>query len=212
MAKAISNKNVIDAHFEVADFSGKWLDSFGKPELRGAWTIYGGSGCGKTTFALELCKYLSSFCRVAYDTLEQGLSLSFQTAWKRVNMTEAGAQVVVLDKESIADLRERLSKRKSPDVVIIDSITCLVGFTKRDFVSLLHDFPNKLFIFLAHEKNGKPDPAIAETVRRLSEVKIHVEGYTAYFTTRYEDSERGEGGKDFVIWEQGAAEYMANNL
>lgn len=212
MAKAISNKNVVDAHFEVADFSGKWLDSFGRPELRGAWIIYGGSGCGKTTFALKLCKYLSTYCKVAYDTLEQGLSLSFQTAWKRVNMEEAGAKVVVLDKESIADLRERLAKRKSSDVVIIDSITCLVGFTKRDFVSLLRDFPNKLFIFLAHEKNGRPDPAIAETVRRLSEVKIRVDGYTAYFTTRYENSERGEGGKDYVIWEQGAAEYMANNL
>ncbi len=42
MAKAISNKNVVNAKFKVADFTGKWLASFGKPELRGAWIIYGG--------------------------------------------------------------------------------------------------------------------------------------------------------------------------
>jgi len=212
MAKAISNKNVLDAHFEIADFSGKWLESFGKPELRGSWIIYGNSGSGKTTFALELCKYLSGFRRAAYNTLEQGLSLSFQTAWKRVAMQEVGSQVIVLDRENIDDLRDRLSRRKSPDVIIIDSLTCLVGFTKRDYVNLLRTNPNKLFIFLAHERNHMPEPAIAETVRRLSEVKIRVEGYKAFITTRYENAQRGEGGKDFIIWEKGAAEYWANNL
>lgn len=83
MAKAISNKNVVNAKFKVADFTGKWLASFGKPELRGAWIIYGESGGGKTHLALELLKYLCGFVdRAAYDTLEQGLSLSFQNAWK----------------------------------------------------------------------------------------------------------------------------------
>ena len=87
MAKAISNKNVLDARFEVADFSGRWLESFGRPELRGAWIIYGESGSGKTHFALQLLKYLSGFVdRAAYDTLEQGLSLSFQNAWKDAAM------------------------------------------------------------------------------------------------------------------------------
>lgn len=212
MAKAISNKNVLDARFEVADFEGKWLSSFGRPELRGSWIIFGNSGSGKTTFALELCKYLSGFGKAAYDTLEQGLSLSFQTAWKRVAMQEAGSQVIVLDRETIGDLRARLSHRKSPDIIIIDSLTCLVGFNKREYVSLLQAFPNKLFIFIAHERNHIPEPAIAETVRRLSEVKIRVEGYKAFVTTRYENSQRGEGGKDFIIWDKGANEYWTNNL
>ena len=82
MARAISNKNLCDAIFQVADFDGKWLDSFGKPELRGAWIIYGESGSGKTHFALELLNYLTGFVqRSAYDTIEQGKSLSFQNAW-----------------------------------------------------------------------------------------------------------------------------------
>ena len=96
MAKAISNRNVLDAKFDIADFSGKWLEAFGKPELRGAWSIYGEIGSGKTHFALQLLKYLSGFVnRAAYDTLEQGLSLSFQTAWKDVAMQEVGSRVIV---------------------------------------------------------------------------------------------------------------------
>lgn len=88
MARAISNKNVLQAKFDVADFDGAFLASFGRPELRGEWLIYGGSGCGKTTFVMQLCKYLTRFRRVAYNSLEQGLSLSLQRhgsawAWKK---------------------------------------------------------------------------------------------------------------------------------
>lgn len=212
MAKAISNKNVLDARFEVADFTGRWLASFGKPELRGVWIIYGESGGGKTHFALELLKYLSGFVdRVAYDTLEQGLSLSFQNAWKDVAMQDVGSRVVVLSKEPIKDLCERLRKRKSPDVVVIDSITALVGFTRQVFMGLINEFPGKLFIFIAHEENNKPYPAIAQHVRKLSEVKIRVVGYKAFITTRFRVGD-GEGGADFTIWEQGANEYWADKL
>lgn len=212
MAKAISNKNVLDARFKVADFAGKWLASFGKPELRGAWIIYGESGSGKTHFALELLKYLSGFVdRAAYNTLEQGLSLSFQNAWKDAAMHEVGSRVIVLAKEPIKDLRERLRKRKSPDIVVIDSITALVGFTRAVFIELINEFPDKLFVFIAHEENNKPYPAIAQHVRKLSEVKIRVEGYKAFITTRFQ-GDNGEGGSDFVIWEHGAQEYWIDKL
>lgn len=212
MAKAISNKNVVNAKFKVADFTGKWLASFGKPELRGAWIIYGESGGGKTHLALELLKYLCGFVdRAAYDTLEQGLSLSFQNAWKNAAMQEVGSRVIVLAKEPIKELRERLRKRKSPNVIVIDSITALVGFTRTVFMELINEFPDKLFIFIAHEENNKPYPAIAQHVRKLSEVKIRVEGYKGFVTTRFK-GKKGEGGADFVIWEQGANEYWIDKL
>ena len=70
------------------------------------------------------------------------------------------------------------------------------------------EFPDKLFIFLAHEENGKPYPAIAQHIRKLSEVKCRVEGFTAYITTRFQSKEGG--GEDFVIWEEGAAAYAAD--
>lgn len=90
MGRAISNRNVLTAKFEVAEFDGAFLASFGKPELRGVWIVYGGSGSGKTTFLMQLCKYLTRFRRVAYNSLEQGLSLSLQKAWERVRMDEVG--------------------------------------------------------------------------------------------------------------------------
>ena len=53
---------------------------------------------------------------------------------------------------------------------------------------------------------------MAGKIRYDAEIKIKVEGFKAFVTTRYEDAERGEGGADFIIWEQGAAEYWAEQL
>lgn len=212
MGKAISNRDVAAARFETVPFEGEWLAAIGRPELRGSWLVFGQSGSGKTTFALQLARYLSRFARVAYNTLEQGLSLSFQSAWIRAGMEEAGSAIVVLDKEPLPQLRQRLAKRRSPQVVIIDSLTALPGFTRKDYLSLVGGFPGKLFVFLAHERKGLPDPAIAETVRRLSEVKIYVEGFRAHISSRYACPERGEGVSDYIIWRQGADEYHLQNI
>lgn len=210
MARAISNKNVVNAKFEVAEFDGAFLASFGKPELRGSWIIYGGSGSGKTTFVMQLSKYLTRFRRVAYNSLEQGLSLSLQKAWERVAMEEVGSRIILLAKESLQDLKLRLNKKQSPDIVVIDSVQYWHGLKWSDFTSLKDGYPNKLFIFVSHERGNLPDGKLAQKIRYDSDVKIRVEGYKAFVTTRYESPELGEGGKDFVIWEDGANKYWVN--
>lgn len=212
MARAISNKNVLTAKFEVAEFDGEFLASFGKPELRGAWLIFGGSGCGKTTFVMQVCKYLTRFGRVAYDSLEQGLSLSLQRAWERVNMQEVGNQIILLNKEQLKDLCVRLRKKQSPDIIVIDSVQYLSRFNKDQYQALLNEFRNKLFIFVSQERNREPKGMMADHIRYDSDIKIRVEGYKAFVTTRYELPELGEGGADFVIWEKGAQAYWVDKM
>lgn len=212
MGRAISNKNVLTAKFEVADFDGAFLASFGRPELRGAWIIYGGSGSGKTTFVMQVCKYLTRFRRVAYNSLEQGLSLSLQKAWERVGMAEVGNRIILLNKEQLKELRTRLKKKQSPDVIVIDSVQYWHGLKWSDFTNLKDDYPDKLFIFISHERGGLPDGKLAQKIRYDSEIKIRVEGYKAFVTTRYEVADLGEGGADFVIWEAGAQEYWIDKM
>lgn len=210
--KAISNRNILNARFHQADFTGPWLASFGRPALCGVWMVFGGSGTGKTTFLLTLCKYLTSFGRVAYDSLEQGFSLSMQMAWRRVHMEDAGDKIVLLDREQMKELRVRLKKKKSPDIIVLDSVKYMLGFKISDLMALKNDFPGKLFIFVSHEKNGEPDGAIASAIRYDADIKIRTEGYKAFVTTRFEDAEKGEGGADFIIWEKGAKDYWADKF
>jgi hypothetical protein len=212
MRRSLSNRDVLAAKFEVADFEGEWLRSLGRPELRGSWIIWGGSGSGKTTFTLMLCKYLTGFTRVAYNSLEQGLSLSLQIAWKRVGMEEAGSRIMLLRKEPLGELRKRLRKHKSPKVIVIDSVQYLVGFRLADYVQLLREFPSKLFIWIAHEDQGHPDGKLAKQIRYDADIKMHIEGFKAQVVTRYERAEYSEGGKDYVIWEEGAKAYWIDKF
>ena len=45
-------------------------------------------------------------------------------------------------------------------------------------------------------------------MRKLSEVKLRVEGFKAFPTTRFATSEGG--GEPYVIWQEGAARYYAD--
>ena len=186
------------------------MRSFGRPELRGTWLVYGGSGCGKTTFVLELCKYLTKFGRVAYDSIEQGLSLSLQKAWQRVGMAEAGTRIILLDKEGAKEVAARLKRKQSPDIIVIDSVQYWRRYTIEDHLRLRGQFSNKLFVYISQERKGEPKGSTAQNIRYDADIKIRVEGYKAFVTTRYEVPEKQEGGADFIIWEQGAREYWAN--
>jgi len=212
MGKTITNKNFLRMHFETASFDGPWLRAFGRPELRGSWLIYGDSGSGKTTFNLQLAKYLTRFGHVAYDSLEQGRCGSFQNAWRFVGMEEAGSNIVIWDKKTLAEVRRDLQKRRSPDIVFIDSLHYWLGFKMNDYMNLLADFPQKLFIFVAHERTGEPKGDMAKYIRYNSDVKIHTEHFKAMVTTRFADPLTGDGTDDYVIWEEGANKYWLDKV
>ena len=175
------------------EFEGIWKDAIGKPELTGSWIIWGNSGNGKTRFALQLAKYLTNFRRVAYDSLEEGLSKTMKTA---IIDTGIGKNFLFLDKEPIAKLRERLAKRKSPDVIFIDSLQ-YSGMTYNDYKRLRDDFRNKLFILVSHAEGSEPKGNVAKSIRYDANVKIPVVGYATEPISRY------GGGERFIIWQYG---------
>ncbi len=189
---------------EVLPFYGQWRDCIGEPELTGAWLIWGGSVNGKTRFALMLAKYLANFRRVAYDSVEEGLSLSMKKAIKEVGMREVKGNFLLLDKEPIPDLRARLKRQRSPDAVIIDSIQ-YTGLTYTEYKKLRDEFRNKLFIFISHAEGKDPRGSVAGAVKYDAFVKIWVEGYKAFTQSRY------GGGEEFTIWDKGASDYWGQS-
>lgn len=65
-AKVITVKNLYAKRYRTMEFDGRWLASFGNPDVSGSWLVWGKSGSGKTTFLLMLSKYLTQFERVLY--------------------------------------------------------------------------------------------------------------------------------------------------
>jgi hypothetical protein len=192
--RAISVNDLLNRKFKGLEFEGEWLESFGQPEITGTWLIWGNSGNGKTRFALQLAKYLSGFCKVVYNSLEEGVSMSLQRAVEQVDFRKCKNNVMILDKEHIDDLIKRLAKPRSAEVVIIDSLQ-YTGMTYREYKTIKDRFRNKLFVFVSHAEGKMPEGRVARSVRFDANVKIWIEDYKAYPVSRY------GGGKPYVIWD-----------
>lgn len=174
--------------------------ALGEVELTGSWIVWGGSANGKTRFALQLAKALAKQVRVAYDSLEEGMSLSMQHAIEEVGFADVKRNFILLDGEGIDELKERLRKQRSPKVVIIDSLQ-YTGLTYNEYKKLRDEFRSKLFIFISHADGSNPKGAVADSVKYDAFVKIFVEGYRAYPQSRF------GGGEEYTIWEEGAKQY-----
>lgn len=203
MAKAISVAELLNRQRRVMEFEGEWLDMLGKPEMAGSWIVWGASGSGKTRFVLQLCKYLTQFGRVAYNSLEEGDSESMARAFDEVGMQDVQKRIALLDAEPIKELSERLSRRKSPDIIVIDSLQ-YTGMTYLDYKAFRAKHRKKLFIFVSHADGREPSGKVAKSVRFDSFVKIRVEGYRAFPASRY------GGNKHYDIWAEEAQKYHLN--
>lgn len=198
LRRALSVSDVLRLKRETYAFEGAWAEAFGQPEQNGVWFVWGGSGNGKTSFVLQLCKELSRFGRVAYDSLEEGASLTMQNAFVKMGMQDVARRFVLLDREDMELLDARLGKRKSPDIVVIDSFQ-YTGMTFRDYQAFKERHADKLLIFISQADGSKPAGRTAVSVMYDAALKIFVSGYRAISKGRY----FGTKGY-YTIWEERA--------
>lgn len=182
--RAFSVTEVLNAKFNELDFDSEWLKAIGRPEKTGTWIISGPTKNGKTTFCMMLAKYLTKFDRVYYNSVEEGLSKSMQTAYKRVGMKEVKGKVL-MEKESLEEMEARLEAHKSPGFVFVDSIQFL-NIKQDEYKALKEKFKNKIIIYISHVKGRQMDGEVAQFIMRDANVVIRVEGRRAFIETRYE--------------------------
>ena len=98
LKRAYSPGEVLNMKIPRYEFTGDWQASIGNPAKSGVWIIWGASGNGKSSFVMQLAKYLCGFGRVIYDSLEESTGLSFQMSLKRHKMDEVRKRLVILDR------------------------------------------------------------------------------------------------------------------
>ena len=200
MKKALSMVDLMRKNREVYAFEGALREAFGQPEQNGVWFIWGRSGNGKTSFVLQLCKELTRYGKVAYDSLEEGDSLTMQNALMRVGMGDVGRRFILLN-ESLKELDTRLKRRRSPDIVVVDSFQ-YAHIDLKQYEEFIEQHKNKLIIFVSQADGLKPWGRTAQSAMYSASLKIWVEGYRAISKGRY----RGNLGY-YTIWEEKADEY-----
>jgi len=201
--RAYSVSNVLTKKFNPLDFSGDWRETLGIPDKAFSAIIFGGSGHGKTEAAMRLAKYLTNFGKVAYDSLEQGLSSTIQQSMIRNHMQSCGNSFILLDREPFDELIVRMSKPKSPDFLFIDSAQYM-RITKAQYYQLkeLMLKKGKGIIWVSQAKGKEPKGALADDIRYDVDLKLWVEGFKLF-----PDGRLNGGGEPYVVWADKAAKY-----
>lgn len=194
--RALSVNDILCYEPKSIDFDGKWKEAMGDPELKGCWTIWGASGQGKTRFLLQLTKYLmSKGIKVAYNSLEEGLSDTFKRAIIDSGVSaENKTNFQLWDKAQLPEILERIKIQRCPRVIIIDSVQFLDGVTKSDLSEMIDNNPRKLFVFVSHAAGRQPLGALANSLRYKSDIKMYVDDFYNHITSRY------SGRAVFDIW------------
>lgn len=199
-ANTISAAALIGRKFKTMPFEDKWLASFGAQERAGSWIIWGESGNGKTSLALQLAHQLTHFGNVLYNSLEEGASNSMRNAFMRHQLHDVSRKFHLLDREPYDQLLKRLEQKRCPDIIIIDSVQYF-NINREQYKAMINAHRKKLFIFVSHADGRLPEGACAKSIRYDANVKIRVEGYKAF------PAGRDVGGKPFIIWPEQAALY-----
>lgn len=204
MARALGVREFLAKKFIVFEFTGHWLKAFGKPERNFKMIVFGKKKNGKTEFVVSFIKYMTTFGRVLYNSFEQGHSHSLQCAYMRQNMEEVIGKVITTHKEPFESMYHRLKRKKSPMIVVIDSIQH-IKMTKDQWQQLVTDFPKKSFIAISHAHGDDPKGEVADFIGYDVDISVLVKGFKATCQGRY------GGGDEIVIWEKGHADYLRRN-
>jgi len=124
-----------------------------------------------------------------------------KNAFVKMGMQDVARRLVLLDRESMTELDARLSRRKSPVIVIIDSWQ-YTHMSFREYQDFKERHGNKLLIFVSQADGNKPSGRTAVSVMYDAALKIWVEGHRAFSKGRY------FGSKGYyTIWEERAVQY-----
>ena len=90
-------------------------------------------------------------------------------------------------------------------IIVIDSIQ-YSGMSYSEYKELRNEFRDVLFILISHAEGRNPADRRASSIRYDASVKIYVEGYKAFITSRYRNGDI----KEYAIWKEQADKFSAS--
>jgi uridine kinase len=199
LIKALNVANILNQIVHRIPFKDEWFEAFKEPQDKGVWFIWGGSGSGKSTFILLLCKALAMLeYKVFLNLMEE--ETDDTDFIDRINFNEMNE----VEKHFLArsydynDLVIYLKRKQSAKVVVIDSATYFFeSFDQyKDFKKM---FKDKIIIITGHANGKNPKSALEDAIMFDAKMKIFVNGYLALCKGRT----IGPNGGRFIIWEDG---------
>jgi hypothetical protein len=205
-SRALTIRNLFDIKHSIFKMDEPWVKAFGEPEDNGLWLIWGQEKNGKTWFTLQLANYLSEIDKVLYISAEEGVSKPFVDTCKRAKIKIDNKNLRFFEYISLEELRDKIKRKRSYKVIIIDNCTIYNDELKYgELRKLITDYPDKLFILVAHEERGEPYTSSAKLAKKLAKVIIYVKGLVCSIYGRVP-------GGTLIIDEQRAKLFYGQNI
>jgi len=178
--RAYSYTDIERKEFDVLPFTGDWKEHQGEPERAGSILIYGDTGHGKTTYALQYMRYLCEFEKVFYNTVEEGMKASFKRSLK-LNGLQYISSKYTFQSEFYDDMVKRLNRKRQPKIVFVDSVQyCFRGKKDTHYFELMEMFPKTLFVWVSQLQKNSPKGAVADAIKWDAQNIIKIEDFKAY--------------------------------
>lgn len=178
--RAYTYEDLARKKYKTLPLKGVWKEHLGDIERSGSILIYGDSGHGKTTYALQLMRELCQGEKVLYNSLEECGRLSLLKNLERAGLKQYKNKYLVCG-EPLDNLIQRLSRPQQPKIVFIDSVqACFRGKKTEDYHNLILQFPQTLFIGISQMSKGMPKGAVAEEFYWFCQDRVLVQDFNAY--------------------------------
>ncbi|MCP1997273.1 bifunctional adenosylcobinamide kinase/adenosylcobinamide-phosphate guanylyltransferase [Flavobacterium sp. HSC-61S13] len=198
--RALTVANILATKIERIVFKGRFYDVFDHPQKKGRWLVWGLSSSGKSSFVMQLAKEFSETEKTLLVTLEEAVDdENLQDRLRLFQMQDVKKNFSIVD-DNLEELSERLRKRNSPQVVVIDSaVYFFLEYTFSDYLKFTREFKNKTIIFTAHANGQWPKSELEMKIMYDATQKVLVSGYLATNKGR----KYGPHSTQYVVWQKG---------
>jgi septin family protein len=184
MGRTVGINELMKKTFKVYEFDQDLIDTIGHAERNFKMLVWGASGNGKTTFVAQLCKKLSQFGKVYYNSCEQGESKSIQDLAKSLTLTDCKPGTFVFgDRDTYDEMMKKLKGNRAK-FVVIDSLQYMKLSIDR-YKQMIEEYPRKAFIIIAWAQGSNPKGDAAESIRYMVDIKVYVKGGVAFAQSRF---------------------------
>ncbi len=199
LKRALTVANIQNTKIERLGFSGAWYEAFGNPQNRGVWFVYGGSGSGKSIFAMQLAKNFATLGRTFYNLREEETDDSdFIERTELCQMQDVASNFNV-QSYTLEELDTYLAKRNSPNYIIVDSLPYFLNNWEAYRTFKQKWATKKVIVFIGHAEGKNPSTDLQKRIMYDAKMKIFVSGYLAFCRGRT----IGPNGGRYVIWQEG---------
>lgn len=202
LKRALTVSNAFAATVFRIIFTGRFFDVFGHPQKKGRWFIWGESSSGKSSFIMQLTKEFAKTEKTILVSLEEEIEPmdeNLQDRLKLFQMQDVAKNFSMVD-DTLEQLTERLERRNSAQVVVIDSAPYFfMGYTFEDYLNFRRKFKHKTLVFVGHGKGQNPKTEFEDRIKFDATQKVVVSGYLATNKGR----KYGPNATQFVVWQKG---------